>query len=332
MSKVIRVLVVLSMFLVVAFATLWGTLALWFKAPGPEALHWIAPVVFGLFGLGGLLAVLGQVHRRWGILFVALLVAVIGWWNTLTPPSDGDWAPDVARQATGRIDGDILTLENIRAFERRSADDFTEHWVTRSYDLSKLQSMDLFLSYWGGPAMAHFMLSFGFEGGGYLAWSIEVRRKADDRFAPLADFFKAHPISVIASEERDVVGLRSNIEKSDVRMFRLNTDPVGRRKMIEAYVEAANWVSQKPHWFNSVFTNCSRTAILLARNAGDDLPLDWRVIVNGYMPEYLYDLGVLDTSVPLDELIRLSSISEHARQAGLTDAYSEAIRQGVPKP
>ncbi|TDQ12786.1 uncharacterized protein DUF4105, partial [Phyllobacterium brassicacearum] len=98
-------------------------------------------------------------------------------------------------------------------FEWRSKTDFTERWATRTYDLTKLQTVDLFMSYWGNPNIAHVMLSFGFEGGDYIAWSIEVRRRIGGEFSPVADLFKSDPLVIIASDERDVVGVRSNFRQ-----------------------------------------------------------------------------------------------------------------------
>lgn len=44
----------------------------------------------------------------------------------------------------------------------RSDTDFTERWTTRTYDLSTLQGVDLFMSCWSGPTIAHVIVSFGF--------------------------------------------------------------------------------------------------------------------------------------------------------------------------
>lgn len=329
MFRLLTFLLLCVLFLLTAYATLWGTLALWYKLPGSHTVVAIVAGCFAAFGIATLIAFFKPVRWRWFTVFVVALIAVNIWWNTLVPPAEGDWVPEVAQQVTGNIEGDILTLHNVRAFNWRTLDDFDENWVTRTYDLSQMTSVDLFMSYWAGPEMAHFMFSFGFANGDYLTWSIEVRREKGGSFSPVADFFKAHTIAVIAAEERDVVGLRSNIKGERVQIFRGKAEPQDGR-LIRAYVEAANEIAEKPHWFNSVFTNCSRSVVLLARHVGIKIPMDYRIFVNGYFPNYLYDQGHLNTDVSIEELYLLGNITERALAEGLTENYSAAIREGVP--
>ncbi|MEX0350216.1 MAG: DUF4105 domain-containing protein [Paracoccaceae bacterium] len=318
--------------LLVAGFTLWGSLALWFHFPGPEPVRFVATGGFALFGAATLFAQFraGRIKMLTG--YSAVLIAVLIWWQSITPPLDGDWAPDDAVQVTGTINGDMLTLDGLRNFDWQTENEFTSNWETRSYDLSKLQSADLFMSHWDGPAIAHMIVSFGFEGGEYLAWSAEVRHTKGSEYSPLKDAFKAHTLILIAGDERDLIGLRTNVRGEDVQLYRINASPENARALLVDYVETSNALAEKPLWYHSLTTNCTTVVISMIRQLFDTVPMDWRILVNGYLPEYAYELGVLDTRLSFQELQDRAHISDRARAAGITKDYSQTIRQSVPNP
>jgi Domain of unknown function (DUF4105) len=318
--------------LVITVATTWTALALWYRFPGPELGRALAGGLFVVLGLASAVCVFGRFRFRTIALFAAAFGAVLLWWSTITPPADADWSPDVARQVTGQIDGRMLTLTNVRDFQWRSNTDFIERWTIRTYDLDKLQTLDLFMSYWAGPKMAHVILSFGFEGGDYLAWSIEVRRRKGGEFSPIADLFKSNPLVIVAADERDVVGVRSNVRGEDVQLYRLRTGPEAARKLLLEYVADANALSVAPEFYNSLTTNCTTTIVKMMRAVGARIPLDWRLIVNGYLPEYAYQQAALDTRLTLEELRARAHIDKRAQAAGLSPDFSRLIRVGVPSP
>lgn len=318
--------------LVIAPLTAWAALALWFRLPSPEWAKVAAAGAFGLMAVATIAALFTP--RRWAALlvFAVAFAGVAVWWRTIEPPADGDWSADVARQTTGTLNGDILTLSDVRDFDWRSDTDFTERWGPRSYDLAKLKSLDLFLIYWAGPEMAHLIMSFGFDGGDQLAWSIEIRRPKTGAYSPVADAFKTDALISLATTERDSIRLRSNVRGEDARLYRLRTSPDQARALLLEYVGEANDLAKRPAFYNSITTNCTTAVARLIRAAGEALPYDWRIIVNGYLPGYLYERGAVVTTIPLAELTALARIAERAKAADQSPDFSQLIRVGVPSP
>ncbi|MGA9252871.1 MAG: DUF4105 domain-containing protein [Roseobacter sp.] len=315
-----------------AAVTGWGCLALWYRLPFAEMAKIATCGAFALVGIATVIAQFTKHRRRWLVVFASVFGVLLFWWNTIDPPKDGNWSPSVARQVKGEIEGDILTLTDVRAFEWRDKTDFTEKWKTEAYDLSKLQTVDIFLSYWGDPDIAHFILSFGFSDGDYLAWSVEVRREIGGGFSPVADLFKANSLVILATEEEDVIGVRSNVRGEDVHIFRVRVTPQMARNLLEEYVREANALAETPRWYNSFSTNCTTVIYKMLSLAGEGIPFDWRIIVNGYLPEMMYDRGTVNTSVSISDLRELGRIAPRALAVGLGPEFSNAIRQGVPVP
>ena len=316
----------------IALLSAWSALALWFRFSGPDFARGIAAGLFAILGFTTAISLFTR--RRWAALgvFALAFAALIVWWSTIKPPADGDWAPDVARQTTGTVEGDILTLSDVRDFDWRTDSDFTEKWSKRSYDLSKLRTLDLFLAYWGGPEMAHVIMSFGFEDGDHLAWSVEVRREKNSEFSPIADAFKSHTLVYLVTTERDSVRLRSNVRGEDVRLYRFNSPPEQARALLLQYVEESTALAEQPKFYNSITANCATVVFKIVRAAGGTFPLDWRLVVNGFLPGYLYDQRVVVTTMPLDELMERARISDKAKAADQSPDFSRLIRVGVPSP
>ncbi len=330
-GRVVSVIVgIVVAILIIAPLGLWSAFALWFRLPAPAAVRAVAAGVAGFTALVTMIALFSRFRWRALGLFALAFAGVVLWWSTILPPLDGDRAPDVARQTAGTVKGDILTLSDVRDFDWRSDDDFTQKWETRSYDLSKLNSLDLILAYWAGPQMAHLIMSFGFDDGQFLSWSIEVRREKSGEFSPLADAFKSHTIVSLATTERDSVRLRANVRGEDVRIYRLRASPNAIRTLLLGYVDEATALHSRPVWYNSITTNCTTAVTRLIRTLGGALPFDWRLIVNGYMPGFLYDHGAVNTSMPLAELMERARIAERAKAADQSPDFSRLIRVGVP--
>jgi hypothetical protein len=330
--RIFRSLLVLALVPVMVAFAFWGALALWFQAPFAPPFRialgalWVALMLGCGIGLRS-----APKWRALAVMAVAV-AAILTWWSTILPTNDGDWAPDLAQTVRGTVEGNSLTLTDARDFDWRSEKDFTPRWETRHYDLSKLVSVDLLANYWMGEEIAHTMVSFGFSDGQYLIWSIEMRLRKGQTFSALGGLFKTAELIALAGDERDLIRLRTNIRKEDVRLFRMNASPEVGREVLLTYVKEANDLADHPRWYNTLTTNCTTVVFFIARAVAPDMRFDWRVLASGFLPDFAYDHGALDTSLPFPELREKSKIAQRALAADSAPAgaFSQAIRTHIP--
>src|SRR4029453_17770007 len=271
----------------------------------PVSLLYLAGVVVALLWL-----------RPFGRAVLAIFSPFLlraGGGSTIRPSNARDWAREYAKIPYGEIDGDRLTLHNVRNFDYRSPTDFTDRWGTRTYDLSKLSELDLFMSYWGSPYIAHTILSWVFTEGPPLAVSIETRRERTESYSALRGFFREYEICYVAADERDLVRLRTNYRGEDVYLYRLKTDLQRSRELLLDYVKSMNELRDQPGWYNALTHNCTTTTPRHRKALGQQTSFDWRVLANGYGDQMLYEQGALDTTLPFVKI----------KRAGLMDSHSQ---------
>ena len=310
----------------------WCALALWFRCnlgQPARSLVAAAPVILGLVTVGSF-----AVRQRWRVFAVnaTLTTLILGWWVTIKPASNRDWAPEIARTASAAIDGDRLVITGVRNFAWRSDTDFDQRWEQRRYNLSHLSDVDLIMSYWAGEAIAHTIVSFGFTDGPRLAFSIETRKQRDEAYSSVAGFFKQYELAIVVADERDVVRVRSNIRGEDVRIYRLRMPPAAARLLLLRYVSEINDIARAPRFYNTLTTNCTTLVFDMVRAIRPGLPWDPRILLSGYLPNYVYDLGATTTSIPFEQLLSRSRIWDRAARANEDLDFSAQIREGIPTP
>lgn len=321
----------LTLAIVVVAMTAWGALALFYSDLANVALR---GALTGLFSLAGLAAAGAQLfgwrRRKTGLAFLALFCGLVLWWSGIEPSNDRDWQPEVARLAHAEIAGNRITVRNIRNFDYRSETDFTQAWYDKTFDLDKLESVDLVAVYWMGPAIAHTFLSFGFAGGDYLAVSIETRKEKNEGYSTLKGFFKQYELYYVVADERDVVRVRSNYRQDppeDVYIYRVRGNLENGRRVFLEYMKRINGLKERPEFYNTLADNCTTGIWMNARVNPGHVPLSWKILASGYVPAYLYERGMLDNGLSFAELQRRSHVNERARAADQAADFSRRIRQ-----
>jgi len=327
MKVFLQVLVAIPVLLI----TLWGVLALYFAGPDPA---WLRPALASLFGVGtlALLVCLRPYRLALGI-WAAAVVLLMFWWTMLQPSNDRNWQPDVARLPTGEIQGNKLTIRNLRNVDYRTETDYTVRYEDRTYDLSRLTGLDLFMIYWGSPAIAHTIMSWQFEGSLPLAVSIETRKQVGQEYSALEGFFKQYEIIYVVADERDVVRVRTNYRGEEVYLYRLKTPLPQARALLLDYVRSMNALAERPEFYNALTDNCTTTIRRHVTHINPNAPpFDWRLIVNGYGDELMYERGTVETRMSFPELKARSRVNARAKAADQDPAFSFRIREGVPDP
>jgi hypothetical protein len=312
----------------------WGVLALrYWDHANPALRH----VLAGAYGLAALGLVVGFARRRWRwrslAAFVALFVLLLASWTAIQPSNDRDWQPENALLAYASIDGDRITLHNIRNFDYRTETDFTPAYYDRTFDLQQLDAVDLFAVYWMGPAIAHVFLSFGFTDGNHVAVSIEARKEHGEGYSTVQGFFRQYELYYVVGDERDIVRLRTNYRHDPpehVYLYRLRGSAQNRQRLFLAYLHEINALKEHAEWYNSLTSNCTNSIWFLARLNPGHVPYSWKVLVSGYLPEYLYEHDRLDTAVPFEELQRGAEINALAQAADQAVDFSQRIRAARP--
>lgn len=329
----VALLSLIALFILTAGA--WGVLALAISGPQSESLRMTLAAAFGAAALAALVAL---VIRRWRwralAAFLTLFAAALVWFFNLPASNDRDWVDENAVLPHATIEGDRVTVHNVRNFAYRTETDFTPAWHDKTYDLRQLEGVDLVATYWMGPAVAHIFLSFAFAGGDHLAVSIETRKEKGEGYSTVKGFFRQYELYYVVADERDAIRLRTNYRKDppeQVHVYRIKGDNAGARRVFMDYLNAINALKAKPAFYNSLTTNCTTTIWTHSLVNPGHVPFSWKVLASGYVPQYLYEQGrLVDGGLPFAELQQRSLVNPRAQQADAAADFSTRIRQGLP--
>ena len=165
-----------------------------------------------------------------------------------------------------------------------------------------------------------------------VAVSIEVRNEVGERFDPLRGLYRHFELAYVAGDERDIVGVRTRHRGEEVLLYRTTASPEAARRLFRVYAGRMNAVAAQPEFYNLFSNNCKVNIVRYANAAGRTGRWDIRHLVNAWSDRYLYDAGMVDTSIPFARLRELSRISTVAVAADGDPAFSRLIREGRPVP
>ena len=331
MTRAICVVTKILVAIMVLFMTAWASLAA-YRSDTPNA------TARTLFAAGIVLATILTfvLIRRKGVALVSYLAAwslFTLWWCSITPSNVRNWQPDVAVLPYAEISGDMVTVRNIRNFTYRSETDYQPGYYDKTFDLKKLDSVDLIAVYWMGDAIAHIMLSFGFEDQDYLCFSIETRKEQGEEYSTLKGFFRQYELIYVVADERDLIRLRTDYRnpREEVYLYRTRMPQKNAQKLFFEYIKTINSLRDKPEFYNTLTTNCTTDVVRHFQSFGGRMRYNWKILLSGYTPLYAYEIGGLDDTLPFEELRARSYINPKAQVIGDAPDFAVKIREEMKR-
>jgi hypothetical protein len=291
---------------------------------------WLRNVAVAVFVLGTLGGFCVFNRRAASVILLGAFCATVVWFLLIPPSNDRLWQPDVALLPFADVGPQEVVLHNIRNCDYRSETDYTVHYYDKTFDLNHLRSSDLYVVQWGSPVIAHTMLSFQFDNGDTVCFSIEARKEKGEAYSAIQGFFRKFELIYIVGDERDLVRLRTNYRGETVRLYHLNAEPSLVRLVFLDYLRAINRTHDQPEWYNAATSNCTTNIRGHMKPYIHNTHFDWRILFNGRIDEMAYERKALDQSLPFTELRNVSLINDRARAADNDPAFSARIREGLP--
>ena len=324
----LKVIGKMVLWLVLSGMTAWGALAIYFSYL-PEPAKPILSVLFALSQLAILLFL--RPKRLAYAIFSGLFALILFGWFSMEPSNDRDWQADVALLPHAFIDGDRVTVYNIRNCDYRTETDYTARYYNKTFNLSELDSIDLYLVNWGIKYISHTMISFGFQGNQYLCISIETRKEKGEEYSTIKGFFRQYELMYVVADERDLVRLRTNYRNNEtVYLYRLNGKKKVFRKIFLDYLHYINQLKHQPEWYNALTGNCTTQIRGHTRPYTGKTRWDRRILLNGQLDEMAYENGLLNQSLAFETLRQKSIINKRAKGLDQNPDFSMLIRRGLP--
>jgi hypothetical protein len=270
-----------------------------------------------------------------GVALVVAVAVVFALFVALKRPSnDREWNPDQAVLPAARFEGDLVHITGLRNFTYRAVDDFDVAYDERSYDLNELERawfiVEPFSDFAGA---AHTFASFTFDDGRALAISVEIRKEVDEEFGVVSGMLNNFELMYVIGDERDLIGLRANHREDDVFVYPMVASREDARTMLVAMLESANALRAEPRFYNTFSRNCTTVLVdHVNAIAPKTIPLSRKVLFPGYSDELAWELGLLDTTVGLEQLRDSYRVNDAARLHAGAEDFSTQIRAGLPAP
>lgn len=274
----------------------------------------------------GILKILKILFGIFAFIFVAYFIFSI----IVRPSLDREWTKDQEILARATFDKNLVSVTNIRNINYRSTTDYDVAYYDKVFDLNELNSVwymvEPFAGY--GAGAAHTLVSFGFENGDYVSISVEIRKEKGESFGAVKGLLRQYELAYVIADERDVIKLRSNYRKDEVFLYPILTSKENMQKLFVSMLNRANKLATVPEFYNTLTSTCTTNIVSHVNEiVSGRIPFSFKVLMPAYSDELAYKIGLIDNTIPFEELRKKYNINERALEYADSPDFSKKIRE-----
>jgi len=257
------------------------------------------------------------------------LASAFLWWVFRRPSQTREWTPEQAELAWAVVDDSLAQIHQVRNFAWSGPDQFTPEWETRTYNLNRLDSawfavVPFSQSFRG---LAHTFVSFGFQDSTFLAVSVEARRELGESYSPWRGLLRSYELVYVMGEEQDLIGRRAVFDGTDVYLYPIQATPEKIRAVFLRILDRVNTLHDRPEFYNTLTNNCTTNLLRHANQITPGrIPYGKEVFLPGYADELAYKLGLIDTTLPIEQARAQFLVNDRARRFAGDAGFSTRIR------
>lgn len=196
---------------------------------------------------------------------------------------------------------------------------------TRTYDLSKLEGMEIFSIPFGKTRkFSHLIASFAFSDGARLALSVEARRRPGESFSVGKGLVGHFGLSYVWGSEADLLGLRSLRRGEPLELYRFAFGKNVAEMALRHYLTRTAVLSERDETYHSLLKNC--TTELLAPLLPGSL---WKLSPDVVLSSWFWKRLRRKYDSPCASLVLPDEVAERFPDAGKVDEaeFSDALRR-----
>lgn len=246
----------------------------------------------------------------------------------LKPSSHRNWNVDQMVPAISIIGTTTIAIHNVRNFTYRTTEDFTPSYYDITLPRGSVKKVWFVVEPFARPGFAHTFLSFEFDNGKFLSISVEIRKEVGESFDPLKGILRQYEIMYVIADEHDVINLRTNYRHDNVFLYPAKISTEKANELFESMLRRANNLESQPEFYNTLTNTCTTNIVDHINSVADEtlIPFDKRVLFPEDSDYYAYELGLIDTTLPKEELREKFKINELAKKYKDSPLFSKKIR------